>query len=87
MKETFQTYQTSIIPLAPIWHVSMTHVWVECPICKDYNTAQSSVSVGHGKEQHIIPVNLPSCPRCGQVFDWSDEAIERACKYAKDYPR
>lgn len=80
-------YQTSIIPLAPVWHVSLTHVWVECPICKSYNTAQGSTMVGMGRDRHSIPVNYPNCPECGQSFDWSDEAIEKACKYAKDYPR
>lgn len=82
-----RTYQTSIIPLAPVWHMSLNHCWVECPICKSYNTAQGSIMVGMGKDRHSIPVELPNCPECGQAFDWSDEAIEKACKYSKDYPR
>lgn len=80
-------YQLSIIPLAPVWHVSLNHVWVECPVCKDYNTAQTDIMVGYGKDRHSEPYNLPQCPKCGQVFDWSEEAIEKACKYSKDYPR
>lgn len=70
---------------APIWHVSTTHVWVECPTCKSYNTAQTSIMVGHGKERHSIPYNLERCPDCNQLFDWSDEAIEKACKYSSEY--
>ena len=72
---------------APIWHMSLNHVWVECPSCKSYNTAQTFVMCGHGKEAHLVPYNLPRCPECNQLFDWSDEAIEKACKYSKDYPR
>ena len=75
------------IPKAPIWHVSLNHVWEECPNCKIVNKAQDDVRVGYGAEAHYISVNRERCINCGQLFDWSDEAIEKACKYSKDYPR
>lgn len=75
------------IPKAPIWHVSLNHVWEECPNCKIVNKAQDDVRVGYGAEAHYIYVNRERCINCGQLFDWSDEAIEKACKYSKDYPR
>ena len=81
------TGQINFIPKAPIWHMSLNHVWVECPNCKSYNTAQTSVTVGHGAEMYSVPYNLPECPECGQPFDWSDEAIEAACKYSSDYKK
>ena len=79
--------QMELFAKAPIWHVSLNHCWVECPNCHSYNTAQTMVKIGYGKDAHYVPHNLPNCPECGQLFDWSYEAIEKACKYSKDYPR
>lgn len=75
------------IPKAPIWHMSLNHIWEECPTCKIVNKAQDNVRVGYGADAHYIYVNRDRYINCGQLFDWSDEAIEKACKYSKDYPR
>ena len=70
------------IPKAPIYHVSLNHVWEECPTCKAYNKATKFVIPrgGQGYWQH-----LERCPECNQLFDWNDEAVEKATKYSKDY--
>lgn len=75
----------SFIPRAPIWHFSMTHIWEECPNCKAYNKAQKWITGSFGNDGFYQ--DLPECPECGQPFDWSPEALERAAVYAKDYPR
>lgn len=69
---------------APIWHVSLNHVWEECPNCHAYNKAQVYHRSPYRGEYGYYE-NLERCPECGQLFDWSDEAIEKACKYSKDY--
>lgn len=79
--------QMTFIKKPPVWHVSLTHVWVECPTCKSYNTAQGWEWQGYGKEREKVPVNLPECPECKQPFDWSEAAVEKATVYAKNYPR
>ena len=73
------------IPKAPIWHVSLNHVWEECPNCHVQNRAQKWTKVGFGPGAEYQWVNLARCPECGQEFDWSAEAIEKSCKYSKDY--
>lgn len=70
---------------APIWHLSLNHHWVECPKCKSYNTATRDIMVGYGKERHLEEVPNERCPECGQLFDWSEAAVEAATKYSKDY--
>ena len=70
---------------APIWHFSLNHVWEECPTCHVQNKSQKFVKVGYGAESQYVWVNRARCPECGQLFDWSDEAIEKVAKYSKDY--
>ena len=67
---------------APIYHVSLNHVWEECPTCKAYNKA---THFERGTDGRFYWVRNERCPECNQLFDWSDEAIEKACKYSKDY--
>lgn len=75
--------QISFIRKAPIWHISLNHVWEECPNCKAYNKASKWVPGYFGHDGYWQ--ELDACPDCGQLFDWSEEAIEKACKYSKDY--
>lgn len=67
---------------APVYHVSLNHVWEECPTCKAYNKVTHSE---RGADGWYYWVKNERCPECGQVFDWSDEAVEKATKYSKDY--
>ena len=67
---------------APVYHVSLNHVWEECPTCKAYNKA---THFERGADGRFYWVRDERCPECNQLFDWSDEAIEKACKYSKDY--
>lgn len=71
------------IPRAPIYHYSLNHVWEECPNCKAYNKASIWVRTWDGRDGFWK--ELERCPECGQLFDWSDEAIEKAAKKSKDY--
>lgn len=70
---------------APIWHLSLNHHWVECPNCKSYNTAITEKMVGYGKDRHLESFQEERCPECGQLFDWSQAAVEAATKYSRDY--
>jgi phage FluMu protein Com len=67
---------------APIYHVSLNHVWEECPKCKAYNKATHDV---RGADGRFYWVRNERCPECNQLFDWSDDAVEKATKYSKDY--
>lgn len=77
--------QLSIMAKAPIWHMSLNHVWSECPTCGVENRANERKPTADGQSWYTV--NYEKCPVCGQLFDWSDEAIEKACKYSKDYPK
>lgn len=67
---------------APIYHVSLNHVWEECPTCKAYNKATHDV---RGADGRFYPMRYERCPECNQLFDWSENAVEKATKYSKDY--
>lgn len=69
---------------APVYHVSLNHVWEECPDCKAYNKATSYERGIDGKYHWRKNAR---CPVCGLLFDWSEEAVERACIYTKEYIR
>ena len=71
------------IPKAPIYHMSLNHVWEECPNCKAYNKATVYEIPRGGGDGYWV--ELPECPECGQKFDWSEEAVEAACKKTKEY--
>lgn len=69
-------------PRAPIYHMSLTAVWNECPNCKvqPSNIGDTKMGVfGMYIEQN------ERCPHCGQLLDWDDAAVEKACKYSSDY--
>ena len=70
------------IPKAPIYHVSLNHVWEECPTCKAYNKATHDV---RGVDGRFYPMRYERCPECNQLFDWSETAVKKATKYSKDY--
>lgn len=70
------------IPKAPIYHVSLNHVWEECPTCKAYNKATRSERGADGRFYWVKNIR---CPDCNQLFDWNDKAVEKATKYSKDY--
>lgn len=77
--------QLSILPLAPIYHVSLTCVWEECPTCH----ARNNLSERHYSKasDNYYTIEKTHCPDCGQLLNWDADAIEAACKYSKDYPR
>lgn len=70
------------IAKAPIYHVSLTAVWNECPNCK--NTEHIGDTKVGPTGGYYIDQNK-RCPKCGQLFDWSDAAVEAATKYSKEY--
>lgn len=80
------TGQLSFIRKAPIYHVSLNHVWEECPTCKAYNKA-TVWERGRYPDYEGYWRKLDACPECGQIFDWDEDAVEAATKYSKDYPR
>lgn len=68
---------------APIYHYSLTSVWNECPTCK---TQPSHIGDTKWARDSSTYIDQPErCPYCGQLLDWSDEAIKAAAKYSRDY--
>lgn len=82
--ESFQAlYNPKLdIAKAPIYHVSLSSVWNECPNCKNTEHIGDTKTGTHG--DYYIDYNA-RCPKCGQLLDWSEEAVEKATKYSKDY--
>lgn len=72
-------------PRPVIWHVSLNHIWEECPNCKVVNRSQEWKQIGFWKNNHWEWVNRDKCPECGQVFDWSPGALESVTKYSATY--
>ena len=70
---------------APIMHLSLTHHWIECPKCHSDSGCIRDELVGHGRERHLETFQNDRCSKCGQLLDWSDEAIEKKKKMTRDY--
>lgn len=70
---------------APIYHISLSAVWNECPTCK---TQPSHIGDTKFTRDGGHYIDKPQrCPYCGQLLDWSDEAIEAVAKYSADARR
>jgi hypothetical protein len=70
---------------APIYRFGLSAVWNECPNCRTQPSKIGDTKFIRGGGHYIDQPER--CPYCGQLLDWSDEAIEAAAKYSKDYPR
>ena len=69
-------------PKAPIWHISLTQSWYECPKCKNTEgLCDSKID----RLRNYYSVLAESCPECGQTLTWDDEEIEKVAKKSKDY--
>lgn len=80
MNEQLELFETA---KAPIYHFSLTAVWNECPTCRTQPSHIGDTRIARGGGYYIDKPGR--CPYCRQLLDWSDEAIEAAAKYSKDY--
>lgn len=67
---------------APIYHVSMTSVWNECPNCKNREHIGDTKTGYYG--DYYVEQN-ERCPICGQLLLWDWDEIEKVTKYSPDY--
>lgn len=75
--------QLSFIKKPVIYHISLTSVYEECPNCHAINKATEDK---YNKwTDSYYKIYYASCPKCGQLFDWDEEAVEKATKYSKEY--
>ena len=66
---------------APIYHISLTAIYCECPNCKNRNIGNIKYS-NYSKTYYQIFDD--ECPTCGQPLTWEDDEIEKVCKKSKD---
>ena len=66
---------------APIYHISLTSVYCECPNCKNRNIGNTKYN-NYSKTYYQIFED--ECPTCGQPLTWEDDEIEKVCKKSKD---
>lgn len=67
MKDIQVTFEKKV----PIYHLSLSYVWSECPTCKS-NLAYT--------ENYIS-----NCPYCGQPFLWDWDEIDKKAKKSKEW--
>lgn len=69
------------IPMVPIYHESLSHVWEECPNCK----GQNRLSVRKlGYNGNYYTEYLERCPECGQKLKWNWNEIDQNAKKSAD---
>ena len=66
---------------APVYHISLTSCYCECPNCKNQNIGHSKYNYYTGNWYQVFE---DECPECGQPLTWDDEEIEKVCKKSKD---
>ena len=66
---------------APIYHISLTSCYFECPKCKNQNIGSSKFDY---HAQCWYQVQEDECPECGQHLTWDDDEIEKVAKKSKD---
>lgn len=69
------------IPKLPVYHISLSHVWEECPNCK----GQNRLSIRKlGLSGNYYTEYLDRCPDCGQSILWDWDQIDKNAKKTAD---
>lgn len=69
-------------PKAPIWHLSLTYAWCECPKCKNQ---EGLCSRERDRCGGWYDIQADRCPKCGQPLTWDEKEIEKVAKKSRDY--
>ena len=69
------------IPKVPVYHMSLSHVWEECPNCKGQNRLSVQKTAFNGE---FYTEYLEKCPDCGQALKWDWDEIDKKAKKTTD---